>query len=214
MKRNVIPSSIALSVVALIVALSACDSGRTLEWKQEAPLADGRMIVIDRVSKQTSVKYPERAIFEFQQILSFTNPDTGERISWEIPNGTGAWMIDFDNGRPYMILKTKSVTDYNNFDCPNPPWLAYRYAQSQWDRIPLESLPSKFEKPNLLPAARTDERSSNDGFVSRTELDSFFERQDSEYRIIGREKISPIGYGCHESTLIRLNRQSEIDNRR
>lgn len=204
----------ALSLAALSIVMTACDSGRTLEWKQEAPLADGRVIVIDRVSKQTGVKYPERAVFEFQQILSFTNPDTNERISWEIPGGTGAWMIEFDSGTPYMVLKAKSVTDYNNYDCPNPPWLVYRYTQNQWNRIPLESLPERFAKPNLLAAARTDERSSNDGFVSRQELEAFFRRQDAEYRVIGREKISPIGHGCDEGTLIRLNRQSEIDHRR
>lgn len=196
-------------------ALNACGrGGKTLEWKQEASLHDGRVIVVDRIAKQTGKIFPENTVIEYEKTLSFTHPDTGVRIGWTLPKGTGAWMLDFDGGYPYLVLRTSSVADYNHWDCPNPPWMAYRYESGQWQRIAQEQLPARFVKPNLLHGARTDEHATTDGLYTVKEMEAYMLKIDPPRRVISREKISPIGEGCHESVLIKQGRQSEIDRRR
>lgn len=201
--------------VFLAICVSACGSGgRTIHWKQEVKLEDGRMLVVERKSKQTKIILPENTVIEHEKALAFIHPDTGERIQWILPKGTGAWMLDFDSGYPYLVLRTSSVADYNTWECPNPPWLAFRYESGQWQRIKQEHLPVRFMKPNLLHGARTDEQATTDGLYTLREMEAYLQRIDPPRRVISREKVSPIGHGCHESVLIRLGRQSEIDTRR
>jgi len=197
------------------IAMNACgESGKTLNWKQEVLLGDGRVIVMDRVSKQTGKIFPENTVIEYEKSLAFAHPDTGERIGWTLPKGTGAWMLDFDGGYPYLVLRTSSVADYNNWECPNPPWLVFRYESGQWQRIGQEQLPARFVKPNLLHGARTDEHATADGLYSIKEMEAYFQKIDLPRRVISREKVSPIGVGCDEDVLVRLGRQTEIDKRR
>lgn len=203
-----------ISIVALSIGLAACDRGRTLEWKQEAPLADGRVIVVDRYSEQGPHSNTLNMRMEIGQELAFTHPDTGERIRWRMMDGLQPYMLDFDQQVPYYVLSAYTVADYNRWDCPNPPYLIYRYEHGGWNRTPFEKLPTQFVKPNLMPMAKSYEKYIDNGYVSVRALESYFKSKRQEYRVIGREKISPIGNGCDEGTLIRLNRQSEIDNRR
>lgn len=203
-----------LRLSALGIALTGCDTGRTLEWKQEAPLADGRVIVVDRYSEQGPHSNKHNMRMEIGQELAFTHPDTGERIRWRVMNGLQPHMLDFDSGTPYYIFRAYTVLDYNNWDCPNPPYLVYRYEKGGWNRTPFEKLPTQFAKPNLMAMAKSFEKYISSGLVSVSALERYFNEHDPPYRVIGRERISPIGYGCREGTLIRLNRQSEIDNRR
>lgn len=196
-------------------ALNACgEGGKTLDWKQEVRLQDGRTIIVERKSKQTGKIFPENTVIEYEKALSFFHPDTNERIQWTLPKGTGAWMLDFDNGYPYLVLRTSSVADYNKWECPNPPWLAFRYESGQWQRIGQERLPARFVKPNLLHGARTDERATADGLYTVKEMEAYMLKIDPPRRVISREKISPIGKGCDEDVLVRLGRQAEIDKRR
>jgi len=202
-----------------IIAMSAlvtigCESRKKLAWRQEARLHDGRVIVVDRLSEQRSGSFPENVVLEYRQEISFANPNTGQRASWELPTGLGIWMLDFDGATAYTVLKTKSIADYNRWDCPNPPWVVYRYQADSWDRLPIDELPTHFRKPNMLAAANSDEKSSADGLVTAQELDRHFKRLDPPYQTISREKVSPIGKGCDEDVLVRLGRQAEIDKRR
>lgn len=203
-----------LAIGLAAMGLSACDRGRTIEWKEEVKLQDGRVVMVERMSKQTGVIFPENTVIEYEKTLSFTHPDTSERIDWILPKGTGAWMLDFDRGIPYLVLRTSSVADYNTWDCPNPPWLAFRYEAERWQRIGQEQLPVRFVKPNLLHAARADERATADGLYTVKEMEAYLQQIDPPGRIISREKVNAIGEGCFESVLIRLGRKSEIDTRR
>lgn len=199
---------VAIVVVSTLTMLG-CESRKKLTWRQEVRTHDGKTIVIDRISEQRSGSYPENIVLEFRQEISFSNPNTGERISWELPNGLGIWMLDFDGANTYTVLKAKAVTDYNTWDCPNPPWVAYRHQTESWDRIPIEELPTQFNKPNMLAAANSDEKSSADGVVTVREFDAYVRRLDPPYQTISREKVNPIGRGCYPDTLSRLGRQTE-----
>jgi len=204
-------------IVLLAVCVSACSyGGRTIIWKQEVKLSDGRQILLERESKQGPHDPLLNIRMELVQRIAFTDPAGGERIQWEIPKGLQPAMLDFDEGAPYMVLHVYTVADYNNWDCPNPPWLVYRYAQKEWSRISLEQLPARFKSKNLLPAAEVLEKlnkGSANVLVSVREVEQYWKRYPlpEQAKVISREKTSPIGEGCHPDVLVRLGRQSEIN---
>ena len=177
------------------------------------------MLILERESKQGPHDPLLNIRMELIQRIAFTDPDSGERIQWEIPKGLLPAMLDLDGGTPYLVLRAYTVADYNNWDCPNPPWIVYRYERKEWNRISLEQLPARFKHRNLLPAAEVLtklDKHSADVLVSVRELEQYWKQYPlpEQARAISREKVSPIGEGCHESVLIRLGRRSEIDTRR
>jgi hypothetical protein len=123
--------------------------GKIIRWKQEVLLHDGRVMVGDRVSKQGRI-FPANIIMEKEQELSFTHPDTRERIRWDIPAGLLPYILDFENKIPYYVLKAYTVAGYNTWGCPNPLYIACRYTGGQWSQVPIEKLPHRFEKCNLM----------------------------------------------------------------
>ncbi len=203
-----------IGVLAASFTISAC--GRTVEWKQEVPLQDGRVIVVDRTSKQTGKLVPENTVIEYEKSISFLNPDSNEKIQWTLPEGTGPFLLDIDKGIPYLVLKASSVADYNTWGCPNPPWIVFRFERGVWSQIAIEELPARFVTTNILPAARTLPDFPRDGLVTVARMTEFMKRPgiDKSYRTISREKVNPIAEGCFDDVLVKQGRQSEIDYRR
>lgn len=203
--------SIALLALASL-SFSACSN--TVNWRQEVPLQDGRVLVIERESDQGPYDPFVAMKMEVGQTLTFVHPDTGERIRWKLPDGLQPYMLGFDQSVPYYVLHAYTVADYNKWNCPNPPYMVFRYAQKHWTQIPFEQLPVQFTEPNLMQMAKSYGQFINNNFASLANVQKYFARKDREYRTIGREKISPVGLGCFDSVLIKQGRQSEIDHRR
>lgn len=200
-----------LLISLLSFTLSAHADDKTIYWKQQIQLQDGRVMMVDRTSKQQGPLFPGHIIIEYEQTLSFTNPDTREKITWTIPTGLMPRMIDFDRKIPYIVFRAGSVTDYNTWNCPNPPHIIFRYINKQWQQITLEQLPDRFVTPNTLDVAPS-EKTSVDSLVTVAEMQAFLKRsQFDERRIISRKKIHPIAEGCYAGTLYKLNRESEIN---
>jgi hypothetical protein len=57
-------------------------------WKQEVPLQDGRLLILDRLSN-LGPKDPFLGgmRMELAQTLAFAHPETGQRIEWKHPHG-------------------------------------------------------------------------------------------------------------------------------
>lgn len=199
-------------IIAGLLSLTAC--GKTIDWKQEVKLHDGRVIVVDRQSNQESMSIPVRGILESWQQISFIHPASGERIVWDLPKGLGLWMLDIEDGKIWTVLKPQSVADYNNWSCPSPPWIVFRWQAGRWQQVSMGELPGVLTTPNTLAAAASDNPVSENKFVSVEKFGGYLARLDPEFRTISREKVNPIAHGCHESVLHKQGRQSEIDNRR
>lgn len=204
-------SKIKFWLFAFLACLSLAACGKTIHWKQEVLLQDGRVIEVDRVSKQTGKVFPENVILEIEQTISFKNPDTGEDITWTLPKGTMAKMLDFEASVPYFVLRAGSVGDYNTWGCPNPPFLVFRYENGQWLQKEFETLPTRFTLPNLLAAAHSADKLSEDGLVTIDEFKQYLKKSSiPEVRVIGREKINSNALGCFPSVLEKLGRSDEI----
>src|SRR5690606_29991976 len=110
--------------------------------------------------------YISTSIIEYEQSLSFTNPDTQEKITWAVPKGLMPRMLNFEKSVPYMVFRTGSVADYMDWDCPNPPHIVFVYRDGQWVRHPFADLPEQFNLPNLLDAAGAYKNLADDEVVT------------------------------------------------
>ncbi len=108
------------------------------------------------------------------------------------------------------MLAAHTVADYNNWECPNPPWIVYRYERANWSRIALDALPTKFAAPNLVTQASGFEHYTADGYVTLAELQAYLRRIAPVYRTISRERINANAHGCFASVLQKLGRSNEI----
>jgi len=205
-----------IGAIVLSVSLTAC--GKAIDWTEETPLHDGRVLWVERHS-ELGPSFPGNSGMEIGQSLAFKHPNTGERIAWTIPDGLNPVMIDFDQRIPYYVFAGHTVSDYNKWGCPNPPYLVYRYQHGKWSSVPFESLPASFVSRNLIPMSKDVRGLKDGGRVYANEMENLWARVEypkpkQEARRISREKVNPIAHGCHESVLHKLGRQSEIDNRR
>lgn len=196
-------------------------TGKTIHWKQEAPLHDGRMLIVERVSELSpSDPFQLSVRFEFAQKLAFTHPDTSEKISWNIPDGLLPVMIDFDQGAPYFVLL---ASDYAKWGCPNPPYLVYRYGQGKWKHVEFEVLPTILEERNLITQSKSvysGVRVLPDGsYIPASVMEKYWKEFRSSSQVgqrtrkLSREKINPITEGCYASILEALGRVAEMDEK-
>lgn len=184
--------------------------GKTVKWGQEVLLQDGRVIFVERVSEQTEKLFPENAILDRKQSLRFRNPDTNEEISWTIPKGLVPKILDFDNRIPYLVLQAHTVADYNNWGCPNPPYLVYQFDGSRWMSLPFEQLPSRIERRNLFDVSAAFQMITKSDTASLEDVKRYLRRLLKSQRVIDRKKVKVISEGCFEGTLYKLGRESEI----
>lgn len=196
-------------------------TGKTIDWKQEAPLHDGRMLIMERRSKLSpSDPFQLSVRFEIAQKLAFTHPDTSEKISWDIPDGLLPVMIDFDQGIPYFALL---ASDYSKWGCPNPPYLVYRYELGKWKHVEFEALPPVLEDRNLIAQSKSvysGVRVLPDGsYVSAAVMEKYWKEfrsglpLDQRTKKLSKEKLNPTVFSarCDWIVLTALGREDELD---
>lgn len=197
-------------VVIVALVLTGCGDEK-IPWKQEVPLQDGRLLILDRLSN-LGPKDPFLGgmRMELEQTLTFAHPDTGERIEWSIPKGLLPYMLDFEAGVPYYVMDAHTIADYNDWNCPNPPYMVFKYTEGQWRQIPFEELPARFVARNLFDMAKGEEKYIVNGYANRDALAPFLMKRRPDRRVINRQKIDANVHGCFPSVLMKLGRANEI----
>lgn len=147
-----------LASLLLAAALIGCSaSEQKFVWTEDVKLQDDQIITISR----QSVFRGERATFS--NMLSWysvelDHPVTKEKVRWE----SQVFQSDEDSRLPvdlevgvvpsldlYAILVkdgdvyvfTRPEQTYYRLDCPDPPYLIYRWRAGTWQRVPLEDIP-------------------------------------------------------------------------
>jgi hypothetical protein len=198
--------SLALLLLAL-PALCACE--RSVRWQQDVRLQDGRSLAVERHSKRAMLGFLSGDTGEISREIAFLHPDGATPIRWLLPRGTAPHLLDFDGPTTYLVLAADSSRSYNDWQCPNPPWIVYRHLAGVWMRIGIDDLPARFATPNLLPMAQADAEKSADGRVAAAEMQAYLNSLPPALRGIGRAKLNPLGAGCDEHVLRRLGREAE-----
>ena len=145
--------------------------------------------------------------------LTFTHPTTGQPVVWEDAGKIGSRLnpilLDIDAGRIFLVMLGQAVTDYSRMGCPVPPYFVHRHDHGTWFRVPLESLPTRFEKANVLGYPGDDFIRESKGYVTAAQvaarLDAVRKRGDTEhYGRIDRRIRNPIGLGCGRGEIERV----------
>ena len=165
---------------------------------EEVLLHDGSTIVVDRsVERGGRHELGQPPPFK-EQSLRFTVPVTSQKLTWEdhFSEDLGSanflpMLLDIVKETPYLVASPMGCLAYNKWGRPNPPYVIFKYNGREWQRIPLEELPSVINTPNLIIsdpdnkvkelgksfATASDVKNANTGF------------RQPEYRTILREAV-------------------------
>ncbi len=198
---------LALLLLALI-ASSGANAGLFgfggTTWQEEVLLHDGSKIIAGR----TIVRGRGNRGFTYQhQTISFAQPATGEKISWEdnFSQELGdsnflPMLLDIDQGIAYLVAKPMGCLSYNKWGRPNPPYVVFKYQDKAWVRIPVSDLPVEINRPNLISSQPdTEVEKMGKRFIDAKTIQKFnSEFQQPHFRTILREPFSTAAEGCFE----------------
>jgi len=119
-----------LLLTGLFVWTSACSgSESSLKWKEDVLLPDGRIVTLTRFqefkrpSELFTPKGPSYHWFEFKHL------ENGEVIRWEDKGDLGTVALLIQSAAPYLLVKPYYGSSIRDFDCPNPPYLLFKYRE-------------------------------------------------------------------------------------
>ncbi len=164
----------------MAVNLTACAGwfgfGST-SWKEEVLLHDGSKIVVERSQSYGGRHEVGQAPPVKEHTITFTLPDSNKAITWKSEYGENIGRTNFNllavhvlNGTPYIVTSPNLCLSYNKWGRPNPPYVFFKYASEEWQRIQISEFPSEFNTINLIVNNGREEdikkASSKLGYVS------------------------------------------------
>ena len=168
-------------------------------WKEEVLLHDGKKIVAERsVEHGGRHEIGQKPPYK-EQTLTFTHPVTQKEIVWEdkFSEEVGSanflpMLLDISHGTPYLVAYPMGCLSYNKWGRPNPPYVAFKHDGKQWQRIPLQELPTEIQTPNLIfsmPDIKVKE--SGKRFMTAEMIGAIIASyKQPEYRTILREPLA------------------------
>ncbi|MCC6966915.1 MAG: hypothetical protein IT391_11635 [Nitrospira sp.] len=151
-----------LAALIVVTELSACAVGRALpfggeSWHEEVQLHDGSKIVVERMVKRGGRhEVGQKPSFK-EQRLSFTVLGSNQTITWEDHASPDLGQANFlpmalevVRGVPYLVVYPMGCLSYNKWGRPNPPYVIFQYQGSEWNRVPLQELPTEITTPNMI----------------------------------------------------------------
>ena len=197
--------------LSLLFAGSPAAVAETLEWREEVALQDGGSLVASR--RMQLVPGAPFQTMPGAQRLSFINPTTQKPVVWENPGKIGSRvsikMLNLDSGRPYLVSLAQSDPDYDALGCPTPPYIVFRYDTGSWTRVPLEELPRRFVRMNLVMRPDRDFLKAHGYFVPAA-VSARLKKEipGSDYHAlmftVDRRIRNPIGLGCSRDAIERI----------
>lgn len=124
-----------LAIVALIATFSLNASAAWFgfggaNWKEEVLLHDGRKIVVERHVERGGRHEIGQIPDYVEQSLSFTLPESGERVVWKdhFSEDIGSssflpMLVDIYQGVAYVAATNMGCLSYNKWGRPNPPYV-------------------------------------------------------------------------------------------
>ena len=190
----------AISLAILGGSMSACATGLAggTSWKEEVRLHDGQKIIVERSVERGGRHEIGQLPAYREQSITFKLPATGQRVTWEDTYsediGTANFLpmlLDIDGNTPYLVASPMGCLSYNKWGRPNPPYVIFKYQGKEWQRIPLQQLPTEIKTPNMIfsmPDIEVEKLGKN--FVSAEMIQAITARyRQPEYKTIVREPL-------------------------
>lgn len=133
--------------------------GKTMSWKEEVLLNDGKIIVAERfynLGGYPVIESRERAALD--ETVTFSLPGSKQKITWKTdfrdsvpePNSLNLLLLDVVKGVPYIATYPAGCVAYNKWKRPNPPYILFKYESDEWKRISLTEFPAELSKTNVI----------------------------------------------------------------
>lgn len=143
-----------IGILILLITLSGCfgllNEGYR-EWQEEVQLNDGRIIVVTQKKKCSSgyTGKEQVACIARETWLTMNLPDFSDQpITWH--EHLIAWVINVDQGNLYIVGFPPTGREYELYEKPDPPFVAYRWENHAWVKIPFEQVPESIYDVNML----------------------------------------------------------------
>lgn len=157
--RHAMKKWVSVALAVLATSMSACATGSSISWKEEALLHDGRKIVVERfynLGGYAAIDSRERQALD--EIVTFKSPDTGKAIIWKTdfrdsvpePNSLNLLLLDIVNGTPYIATYPAGCIAYNKWKRPNPIYVFFKHEGDEWKRVSLEEFPAELSRTNII----------------------------------------------------------------
>lgn len=162
-----------------VVSMSACagifDFGGE-SWKEEVLQHDGSTIIVARTQKHGGRHELGQEPPVSEERVSFTIPGEEKSIAWETKYSERAGRAELSllalyvvRGEAYVVATTSSCLEYDRRGRPNPPYVLFKYTNSDWKEISIIELPKEIEEPNVVRSTfgKDDvEQEKKAGFIS------------------------------------------------
>ena len=168
---NLLHWTLVSGLLAAMLPIAAC-TGSSLKWTEDVLLPDGRTVTLTRYQEFKGPSEPFTPPTESFYWFEFKNPDTGKKVRWENDRELQTIALSIEAGVPNLLTAPNFGGGFT-YHCPDPPYLAFRYVDGKWMRIPLTELQRKVITPNMTDGAVRFRRSwieANKHHLSATDI--------------------------------------------
>lgn len=135
----------------LLPLLAAGCFGRddSIKWTEDVRLPDGRVVTLTRYQEFKGPHELGETPTESDYWFEFRHPDSGETVRWQSDRHLATLALMMDGKVPVLLVKPQFGSSMERFNCPNPPYLLYRYEQGAWTAVPIAQIPVKRLRANM-----------------------------------------------------------------
>lgn len=135
----------------LLPLLAAGCFGRddSIKWTEDVRLPDGRVVTLTRYQEFKGPHELGRTPTASDYWFEFKHPDGGETVRWQSNRDLATLALMLDGKVPVLLVKPQFGSSMERFNCPNPPYMLYRYESGAWVMAPIAQVPVKRLRVNM-----------------------------------------------------------------
>ena len=138
------------AALLLSVLVSGCfNDDSKIKWTEDVLLADGRTVTLTRYQEFKGPREIGQPPTESYYWFEFKHPDTGEIVRWETKREPSTVALFIHNKEVMLVAAPRFGSGMEDFGCPNPPYLFYRYSSNRWERLDLSTIQLKRLRSNM-----------------------------------------------------------------
>jgi hypothetical protein len=147
-------------IMIAVTQITACS--KTVEWKEEVKLNDGRVIVVTQKKRCEGGDYTAKTgatCIARESWLTLSLPEFSQKeIVWH--EGLKPMVLNVHEGRLYVVGRAPTTLEFRAYGATNPPYFGFVWDKQTWKRIAFTDIPEAIYDANMLiesiPQDRTD----------------------------------------------------------
>src|SRR3569832_138367 len=124
---------------------------KTVEWKEEVQLNDGRMIVVEQKRRCEGGNYTAArdatCIAREAWLTIQLNALSSDPIIWH--ESLTPMVLGIDRGKLYVVAFPPHTLEFRKYGATNPPYFGFIWEKIHWKRISLFDVPTNLYSTNF-----------------------------------------------------------------